>query len=298
MYRHSMSVPIRYRYATVEGLKVFYRVAGPASAPVILALHGVPSSSRMYDPFMRKLAPRYRLIAPDYIGFGNSDTPPPNKFTYTFDNLAAFTLKFADILGLRRFTLLMQDYGGPVGMRMATARPEAVRAMIFQNANVYDEGLGLVWETRRPFWSDRSAHEATVRQGALAPATVRNRHLGSDPNTEAYDPDLWMDELAYLHRPGIDAIQAELIYDYQNNLASYPTWQAWLREHKPPSLILWGRYDQSFIPPGADAFKRDLPDAKVVLLEGGHFVMDTCLDEVAEETEAFMRSLPEALGYE
>lgn len=295
MNRNTGSVPVRYRHADVDGMKVFYRETGPAAAPAILLLHGVPSSSRMYDALMRTIGNSYRMIAPDYIGFGNSDAPPPDKFTYTFENLAAVTLKLADVLGIQRYALFMQDYGGPVGMRMAIARPKAVRAMIFQNANVYEEGLGPIWETRRPFWADRAAHEAGVRQGVLALATVRNRHIGTDPDIEAYDPDLWLDELAYLHRPGIDAIQSELVYDYQNNLASYPKWQAWLREHKPPTLVVWGRHDQSFIVPGADAFKRDLACAKVVVLEAGHFAMDTRLDEVAAETTSFMKALPDGL---
>jgi pimeloyl-ACP methyl ester carboxylesterase len=283
------AAPVAYRNVTIDGLNIAYREAGRSDQPAILLLHGVPSSSRMYDGLMRKLGDRYHLIAPDYPGFGNSGAPAPADFAYTFDHLSQVMQKFTDAVGLQRYTLFMQDYGAPVGMRMAVDRPAAIQATIFQNGNVYEEGLGAMWAKRRPFWADRAAHEAEVRAAHLALPGIRARHIGTDPNVEAYDPDLWMDEYAFLNRPGEGAIQTELIYDYQHNLAAYPRWQQWLKGQQLPALVLWGKYDPAFIVPGAAAFRRDLPKAQVEVLDAGHFAMDTKLDDIARLTDAFMQ---------
>jgi pimeloyl-ACP methyl ester carboxylesterase len=288
------AAPIAYRTVNVDGVNIAYREAGKADKPTILLLHGVPSSSRMYDGLMRKLGDDYHLVAPDYPGFGNSDAPDAATYTYTFDRLAQVMQKFTDAVGVQRYVLVMQDYGAPVGMRMAVARPQAVRALVFQNGNVYEEGLGAMWAKRKPFWADRAAHEQQVIAAHQSVAVTRARHIGTDPNVEAYDPDLWMDEVAYLNRPGQARIQADLIYDYQNNLAAYPQWQAWLKQHQLPTLVVWGKYDPAFIEPGAHAFRRDLPAAEVHVLDGGHFVLDTKLDDVAAITRAFLRKLPAA----
>jgi pimeloyl-ACP methyl ester carboxylesterase len=285
--------PMFYRSVNIDGLKIAYRETGSTEKPAILLLHGVPSSSRMYDGLMQKLGDRYHLIAPDYPGFGNSDAPPPKDFAYTFDNLAEIMLKFTDSIHMNRYVLFMQDYGAPVGMRLAIARPSAIQGTIFQNGNVYSEGLGPMWESRKAFWSNRAAHEQEVRKGHLSLELTRARHLGGDPDVEAYDPDLWMDEFAYLNRPGQAEIQSELIYDYQNNIASYPLWQKWLRDHQLPALVIWGKYDLAFTPPGAEAFKRDLPDAQISILNAGHFAMDTHLGEVAELTADFVEKIPQ-----
>ena len=288
------AAPIAYRTVNVDGVNIAYREAGRADKPTILLLHGVPSSSRMYDGLMRKLGDEYHLVAPDYPGFGNSDAPDAAAYTYTFDRLAQVMQKFTDAVGVTRYVLVMQDYGAPVGMRMAVSRPQAVQAMIFQNGNVYEEGLGAMWAKRKPFWADRAAHEKDVIAAHQSVAVTRARHIGTDPNVEAYDPDLWMDEVAYLNRPGQARIQADLIYDYQTNLAAYPQWQAWLKQHQLPTLVVWGKYDPAFIEPGAHAFRRDLPSAEVHVLDGGHFVMDTKLDDVAAITRTFLRKLPAA----
>ena len=280
---------VSYRTVDVDGVTIAYREAGAKHKPTLLLLHGVPSSSRMYDGLMRKLGDRYHLIAPDYPGFGNSDAPTPADFAYTFDHLAEVMQKFTDAVGIDQYVLFMQDYGAPVGMRLAMARPSAVLGTIFQNGNVYEDGLGPIWEKRKAFWTDRAANEQAVRQAHLSVETTRARHIGTDPDAEAYDPDLWMDEYAYLNRPGQAEIQSELIFDYQHNLAAYPTWQTWLRAHQLPTLVVWGKHDLAFTVPGAEAFKRDLPDARIVILDAGHFAMDTRLDEVAEATQAFMR---------
>jgi pimeloyl-ACP methyl ester carboxylesterase len=290
------AAPVAYRTVAVDGINIAYREAGDASKPTVLLLHGVPSSSRMYDGLLRKLGDKYHLVAPDYPGFGNSDAPDPVKFAYTFDHLAAVMHKFTDAVGAHRYVLLMQDYGAPVGMRMAVARPQAVQALVFQNGNVYQDGLGAMWDRRKPFWRDRAAHEGDVIAVHQSLAATRARHVGSDPAVEAYDPDLWMDEYAYLNRPGQARIQAELIYDYQHNLAAYPVWQAWLKERQLPTLVVWGRHDLAFTVPGAHAFKRDNPAAQVHILEGGHFVMDTRLDEVAAITGDFLGKLSSGAG--
>ncbi|UPG96473.1 alpha/beta fold hydrolase [Luteibacter aegosomatissinici] len=282
------AAPVAYRTVSIEGVQIAYREAGDPRQPTILLLHGVPSSSRMYDALMRRLGDRYHLVAPDYPGFGNSGAPDPATFAYTFDHLAKVMVEFTDKVGLSKYTLFMQDYGAPVGMRMAVARPQAVSALVFQNGNLYSEGLGPLWEKRKAFWKDRSAHEAEVIAGHQSVAVTRARHIGGDPDVEAYDPDLWMDEVAYLNRPGQAKIQADLIFDYQHNLASYPAWQAWLRQHRLPTLVVWGRYDQAFTVPGALAFRRDNPDTDVHILDGGHFVMDTKLDDVVVLTAGFV----------
>ena len=286
------SADIAYRTVDVEGVSVFYREAGDPRAPTVLLLHGVPSSTRMYDGLMRRLADRYHLIAPDYPGFGHSGAPSPQQFTYTFDHLAAVIGKFTDALQLQRYVLFMQDYGAPVGLRLAIARPDAVVGMVFQNGNVYADGLGPVWEKRKAYWADRAAHEAEVQAGHLSLDMTRSRHLGSDPDHQAYDPDLWTDEVAFLNRPGGAAIQSQLIYDYQTNLASYSAWQGWLRQRALPTLVLWGRYDQAFTVPGAWAFRKDLPDAEIHILDAGHFAMDTRLGEVEALTRSFLSRLP------
>jgi len=288
----AQAAPVAYHTVAVDGVNIAYREAGDTSKPAVLLLHGVPSSSRMYDGLLRKLGDQYHLVAPDYPGFGNSDAPDPATFAYTFDNLAKVMQKFTDAVGVQRYVLLMQDYGAPVGMRMAVARPQAVRALVFQNGNVYEEGLGALWEKRKPFWADRAAHEKDVIAGHQSVAVTRMRHIGSDPNVEAYDPDLWMDEYAYLNRPGQASIQADLIYDYQNNLSAYPQWQAWLKQRQLPTLVVWGKHDLAFTVPGAQAFRRDNPSAEVHILDGGHFVMDTRLDETAAITKAFLHKLP------
>lgn len=285
------AAPIAYRTASIDGVNIAYRESGDTSKPTILLLHGVPSSSRMYDGLMRKLGDHYHLVAPDYPGFGNSDAPDAAEFTYTFDNLAKVVQKFTDAVGLRRYVLFMQDYGAPVGMRLAEARPNAIQALVFQNGNVYEEGLGAMWGQRKVYWTDRTAHESEVIKVHQSVAATRARHIGSDPHVEAYDPDLWMDEYAYLNRPGQARIQADLIYDYQHNIAAYPQWQAWLKQRQLPTLVIWGKYDLAFTVPGAEAFRRDNAAAEVHILDGGHFVMDTKLDEVSAISDGFMRKL-------
>lgn len=285
-----MSQRVFYRTLKVDELSIFYREAGPTDAPVILLLHGLPSSSRMFEPLFARLSDRYRLIAPDYPGFGHSDWPDPKQFAYTFNHCAEIVDHFAETLGLSRYTLFMQDYGGPVGFRLALAHPERIEALIVQNAVAHNEGLGANWKVCRAFWVDRLANETTLRANLLSLATTRTRHVGSDPNVERYDPDLWTDEFAFLSQPGQADIQTDLFYDYRTNVESYPKWQAWMRETQPRLLVLWGKYDPSFELSEPQAYCRDVPKAQVHILDGGHFALDTAADEIATLIRGFVGS--------
>lgn len=280
-----------YRTVDADGLKVFYRDAGPPDAPAILLLHGFPSSSRMWQPLLDRLVGPFRLIAPDYPGFGHSDAPSQTEFAYTFDHLAAVIGRFTEVLGLRRYTLVVQDYGGPVGFRLAIAHPERLDALIVQNAVAHEDGLGPLWQTRREFWADRKAHEAALRENFFSFAATRQRHVGTSPNAENYDPDLWTDEFAFLSRPGQQDIQTDLFYDYRTNVASYTAWQDWLRQHQPPLLVLWGRYDPSFQVEEAEAYRREVPAAEVHILDAGHFALDEQPDAIADLTRGFLGRL-------
>jgi pimeloyl-ACP methyl ester carboxylesterase len=270
-----------YRSVLINDLSLFYREAGPRQAPTVLFLHGLPSSSRMFEPLLSRLCDTYHLVAPDYIGFGHSDAPNPKEFAYTFDHLAEIVDRFTQAIGLSRYALYMQDYGGPVGFRVATAHPERLQSIIIQNAVAHEEGLGPSWQTRRAFWADRSANEEALRTNLLSLDAARTRHVGSDPRSELYNPDLWTDEFAFLSQPGQAEIQSDLFYDYRSNVASYPVWQAWLRKTQPRALVLWGKYDQSFNISEPEAFRRDLPKARIHVLEAGHFALDTAADEIA-----------------
>jgi pimeloyl-ACP methyl ester carboxylesterase len=282
--------PTFYRTTEIDGLSVFYREAGPKDAPTLLLLHGLPSSSRMFEPLFARLSDRYHLVAPDYPGFGHSDWPDPKKFAYTFDRYADIMTGFTEALGLSRYTLYMQDYGGPVGFRMTLAHPDRVEALIVQNAVAHNEGLGALWEPRRAFWADRVANENTLRENLLSLQAARTRHVGTDPNVERYDPDLWSDEFAFLSQLVQADIQSDLFYDYRTNVEAYPKWQAWLRENQPRLLVIWGKYDPSFDLSEPEAYRRDVPDAQVHVLDAGHFALDTAADEIAALIRGFVVS--------
>ncbi|HEY0147202.1 MAG TPA: alpha/beta hydrolase [Methylovirgula sp.] len=279
---------VHYRTIEVDGLSIFYRETGPQDAPTLLLLHGLPSSSRMFEPLLQRLADRYHLVAPDYPGFGHSDWPTPEHFAYTFDHIAEVIDGFTQKLSLSRYSLYMQDYGGPVGFRLAQAHPERIETLIIQNAVAHDTGLGPNWITRRAFWVDRATHEAALKTNLLSLETTRARHVGSDPNVDRYDPDLWTDEFAFLSAPAQAEIQTDLFYDYRTTVASYPTWQAWMRERQPKMLVLWGKYDSSFQISEPDAYKHDVPTAEIHILDGGHFALDTAAEKAAELIDGFL----------
>ncbi|HEV8233638.1 MAG TPA: alpha/beta hydrolase [Gemmatimonadaceae bacterium] len=280
--------PTDYRTVQIDGLSIFYREAGPKDAPTILLLHGLPSSSRMFEPLFARLSERYHLVAPDYPGFGHSAWPDPKKFAYTFDHYAEILNHFTEAVGIARYTLYMQDYGGPVGFRMALAHPNRVEALIVQDAVAHNEGLGKNWGARRAFWADRAANESTLRANLLSLATTRTRHVGDDPNVERYDPDLWTDEFAFLSQPGQVEIQSDLFYDYRTNVEAYPKWQAWMRERQPRLLVIWGKHDLSFDLSEPEAYRRDVPNAEIHVLDAGHFALDTAADQIAELVRAFL----------
>ncbi|WP_322012039.1 alpha/beta hydrolase [Paraburkholderia sp. J12] len=284
----STRTTIRYNTLRIDGLDIFYREAGHPDAPAVVLLHGFPSSSRMYETLIPLLADRYHVLAPDYPGFGHSSAPAPQDFAYTFDHLAQVVDHWLVALDIKRYALFMQDYGGPIGFRLAETRPAAITALIVQNAVAHDEGLGPLWNTRKDFWRDRAAHEAALRLNLISFEATRLRHMGHSPNPQRYDPDAWCDEFAFLSRPGQIDIQTELFYDYRNNVAAYPRWQAWLRECRPPLLVAWGRHDPSFAVQGALAYQRDVPEAEIHLLEAGHFALDEAADEVAHLTREFL----------
>lgn len=276
-----------YNTVGVNGVNIFYREAGPKDAPTVILLHGYPSSSRMYAPLIPPLAHRYHLIAPDYPGFGQSEAPSPSRYPYTFDHLAQTMDALFQQLNVDRYVLFMQDYGGPVGMRMALRNPQRVQALIIQNANAYEEGLGPKWAGIAKYWADPAAHPEQV-EAFTSLEGAKQRHLGNSPHPERYNADTWADEFAFLSRPGQREIQAALLYDYRTNVAAYPAWQAWLRLHMPPTLVMWGRYDPSFIVPGALAYARDVPDAEIRILDAGHFALDEQTDEVVQLTRDFL----------
>lgn len=285
-----MSRQIHYRTVNVGGLNIFYREAGAKDAPVLLLLHGLPSSSRMFQSLMERLADSYHLIAPDYPGFGHSDWPEPKQFDYTFDHIARVIDDFTQTLGLAHYTLYMQDYGGPVGFRLALAHPERVQALIVQDAVSHNEGLGVNWTRRRAFWADRSAHEEALQKNLLSLAATKTRHVGDDPNVELYDPDLWTDEYAFLNSPGQAQIQSDLFYDYRTNVDAYPKWQAWMQKTQPSLLVIWGKHDLSFDPGEPERYRKDVPDAEVHVLDAGHFALDTKADEIAALVRQFVSS--------
>jgi pimeloyl-ACP methyl ester carboxylesterase len=283
-----MKYPTLYRTIAIDGLSIFYREAGPPDAPIILLLHGLPSSSRMFEPLFSRLSDQFHLVAPDYPGFGHSDWPDPRQFAYTFDNYAQIMIHFTEALRLDRYTLYMQDYGGPVGFRMALTHPDRIEALVVQDAVAHDKGLGENWKTRRAFWADRAANESGLRTNLLSLATTRTRHLGDDPAVERYNPDLWSDEFAFLSQPAQADIQSDLFYDYRTNVASYPKWQAWMREKQPRLLVIWGKHDLSFELTEPEAYRRDVPNAEVHVLDAGHFALDTAADEIAVLIQNFL----------
>jgi pimeloyl-ACP methyl ester carboxylesterase len=285
----AMDQQVFYRIVKVDGLSIFYREAGPKGAPTILLLHGLPSSSRMFQPLFTRLADSYHLVAPDYPGFGHSDWPDPKQFDYTFDHIASVMDGFTQALGLSHYTLYTQDYGGPVGFRMALAHPERVQALIVQDAVAHNEGLGANWATRRSFWVDRAKHEAALRTNLLSLATTKTRHVGDDPHVELYDPDLWTDEYAFLNAPGQAEIQSNLFYDYRTNVDAYPKWQAWMQKTQPKLLVLWGKHDLSFDLGEPERYRKDVPKAQVYVLDAGHFALDTKADEIAAHVREFMK---------
>jgi pimeloyl-ACP methyl ester carboxylesterase len=285
------SAGIEYRTAEVAGLKIFYREAGPTDAPTILLLHGFPTSSHMFRDLLPKLAETYHVVAPDYPGYGYSDAPSVDTFDYSFEKLADVVEAFTEKLGLERYSLYIQDFGSPVGMRLATRHPERVEALIVQNAVAHIEGLSPEgFAPARAFWADRNAETEAPMRAYLQVDATKFQYLHGAQHPERISPDAWTFDQALLDRPGNAEIQLALLYDYRNNPPSYPKWQTYLREHRPPTLIVWGRNDPFFTVAGAEGFKRDVPDAELHWFEGGHFMLEEYADEVATLIKTFLSS--------
>lgn len=279
---------VRFRTVTVDGLDIFYREAGPADAPAILLLHGFPTSSHMFRNLIPALADRYRVVAPDYPGFGQSSAPKVDEFEYTFDNLARVIDGFTRAVRLERFALYVQDYGAPVGYRIAAAHPERIAGLIIQNGNAYEEGLREFWDPIRAYWREQSAENTRVLRGFLAPETTRWQWVHGVRDVAAIDPDTWTLAQAGLDRPGNAEIQLRLFLDYGTNPSRYPAWQAYFREHQPPALIVWGKNDPIFPAEGAEPYKRDLRTVDFNLLDTGHFALEEDGVLIAEKIRAFM----------
>ena len=272
---------IYYRKQQVGDVELFYREAGPADAPALLLLHGFPSASHMFRDLIPLLAHRYRVIAPDLPGFGQTEAPPRGAFTYSFDALAEVINGFGEAIGLSRYALYIFDYGAPVGLRLAMRHPERITAIVTQNGNAYLEGFSDQWEPWKNYWHDPSAENREACRAALSPDTIRNWQYGTGADPVLLPPDGYELDIAYMAHPGAQEIQLDLILDYRSNVALYPQFQAYLREHRPPLLAVWGRHDPAFVPAGAQAYKTDVPDAEVHLLDAGHFALETHHDEIA-----------------
>ena len=282
--------PVRYRTADVDGFKVFYREAGPANAPNLLLLHGFPSAGHMFRDLIPLLADRFHLVAPDLPGFGQSDMPPREKFSYTFDNIARVIERFTEVIGLDRFAVYVFDYGAPTGFRLAVRHPERITAIISQNGNAYEEGLSESWTPIRAYWQDPSQANRKALRAFLTPETTHWQYTHGMPDPTLVSPDGQNLDNFYLARPGADEIQLDLFGDYKSNVALYPTFQDYFRTHKPPLLAVWGKNDPFFIPPGAEAFKRDNPGAVIRFLDTGHFALETHAREIADSIREFLMS--------
>ena len=276
--------PIAYRTADVDGLKIFYREAGPAAAPKLLLLHGFPTSSHMFRDLLPALADRFHIVAPDLPGFGQSDDPRAN----TFDSIADAIERFTEAVGFDRFAIYIFDYGAPTGLRLALRHPERITGIVSQNGNAYLEGLSDGWTPIRAYWEEASSANREALRAFLSPETTRWQYTHGVADPARVSPDGYTLDTHYLARPGAEAVQLDLFGDYKSNVALYPAFQAYFREHRPPLLAVWGRNDPFFLPAGAEAFRRDLPDARVVLFDTGHFALETHAAEIAEAIRGFL----------
>lgn len=279
---------IFYRTADVDGFEIFYREAGDRSKPTLLLLHGFPTSSHMFRDLIPLLADRFHLIAPDLPGFGRSALPPRDQFTYSFDSLAKVIGRFVELIGLDRYAIYVFDYGAPTGFRLALAQPDRVTAIISQNGNAYVEGLSDGWNPIQRYWQSPTAENRDALRELLTPDSIRGQYEYGVPDAARVSPDGWTLDAWYIQRPGVDDIQLDLFLDYASNVALYPAFQEYFREHQPPLLAIWGKHDPFFLPPGAEAYKRDLGQANVRFLDTGHFALETHAAEIAEAIRDFL----------
>ena len=288
---------VTYRHASVDGLNIFYREAGPKGAPTILLLHGFPTSSHMFRNLIPALAERYHVVAPDLPGFGFSDAPDRKQFSYTFENLAKVIDGFTQTIGLERFAIYVFDYGAPVGFRLALAHPEKITAIVSQNGNAYEAGLSEGWNPIQKYWKQPNAENRAVLRQFLAPEAAKWQYVHGVKDEVMVAPEAYTLDSALLARPGNDEIQLDLFLDYASNVAFYPKFQEYFRTKQPPLLAVWGKNDPFFLPPGAEAFKRDNPDTEVHFYDTGHFALETHAAEIAVAIRDFFgRKLAARVG--
>lgn len=281
-------ITTRYQQATVDGFKIFYREAGPKSAPTILLLHGFPTSSHMFRNLIPALADRYHVVAPDLPGFGFSDAPDHKRFRYTFENLAKIINSFTETIGLKNYAIYVFDYGAPVGLRLALAHPERITAIISQNGNAYEEGLSQGWNPIQKYWKEPTPDNRATLREFLTPEATKWQYLHGVQDTTLVAPEAYELDSALLARPGNDEIQLDLFLDYASNVALYPKFQEYFRTRLPATLAVWGKSDPFFLPPGAEAFKRDNPGAEVHFYDTGHFALETHHQEIAGAIRDFL----------
>jgi pimeloyl-ACP methyl ester carboxylesterase len=291
--RFKFRLPTYHRYADVNGIRIFYREAGPPGAPVLLLLHGFPTSSRMFRTLIPALSDRYRLIAPDYPGFGHSDAPDRSAFAYSFANIATLLLDFLRVLKVDRHALYIQDFGAPVGLRMALEDPARISALIIQNGNAYEAGLSPFFDPLKAFWADASPANRDRLRSVLTLDATRWQYVEGVEDAELIDPDTWLIDHALLQRPGIEAVMLDLFLDYRTNLSLFPRFQEYFRMFQPPTLIVWGENDVIFPAIGAQSYLQDLPGARIHMLNSGHFALEDHADIIADHIRGF---LPEALA--
>jgi pimeloyl-ACP methyl ester carboxylesterase len=283
-------VPVTYRTTNVNGLSVFYRESGPSEGPKLLLLHGYPTAGHMFRNLIPQLADRFHVIAPDLVGFGQSDMPGRDRFTYTFEALTDVLEGFTDAVGFDRYALYVFDYGAPTGFRLAVRRPGQITAVISQNGNAYDEGLSEGWNPIRAYWKEPSQANRDAIRSLVQPETTVWQYTHGVPDPSLVSPDGYTLDNYYLTRTGADEIQLDLFLNYATNIDLYPKFQDYLRTHQPPLLAIWGRNDPFFLPAGAQAFRRDVPQAEVRLLDTGHFALETHAAEIAEAIREFLVS--------
>lgn len=291
------AVQTRYRTVSIDGVEVFYREAGHPDHPVVLLLHGFPTSSHMFRNLIPMLADTYRVIAPDYPGFGHSAMPDRSAFPYSFDGYAGLLDSFTAALGIDRYALYLMDYGAPIGFRLAARYPDRVTTLIVQNGNAYEEGLGAFWQPIQAYWASGAPEDREALRAFTVLDATRWQYIHGVPDSSLVSPDAWTVDQAFLDRPGNQEIQLDLFYDYRTNIPLYPEWQAYLRAHQPPTLIVWGRNDEIFLADGADPYTRDLPGAELHLLDTGHFALETHGAKIAGLMQDFLgRTVPTTSG--
>ena len=279
---------IKYKTIKIEDTEIFYRESGNPKNPSILLLHGFPSSSFMFRELIPYLSDEYYLISPDYPGFGQTKSPIRSSFTYSFDNISNIIDKFTEKIGLKKYSMYVFDYGAPIGFRLALKHPERIESIITQNGNIYEEGLGKKWEARKEYWKNPTKELRKQFSSAYSFETIKNQYTFGTPENSV-SPDGYMLDFAYVNLPERNEIQNDLIFDYQNNVKLYPQFQKYLKDNQPPLLAVWGKNDPSFIPNGANAFKKDLPNAEIHFVDSGHFALESHCFDIAKLMKSFLK---------